>query len=80
MPRTALSTASAATVNLLQMILHKFYGYEISIVTQELHLAEMLREAAAVLMIGDEAIQAASKEKARQDNGPRICYAQTRFG
>jgi len=56
--RIALTNTSATTVNLLKIILHKFYDYETSFVTQEPNLAEMLRDADAALLIGDDAIQA----------------------
>jgi len=56
--RVALTNTSATTVNLLKIILHKFYDYEISYVTQEPVLDEMLLDADAALLIGDDAIQA----------------------
>lgn len=56
--KIALTNTSATTVNLLKIILSKFYDYEISYVTQEPILADMLREADAALLIGDDAIQA----------------------
>lgn len=56
--RIALTNTSATTVNLLKIVLHKFYEYEISYVTQEPVLEEMLQEADAALLIGDDAIDA----------------------
>lgn len=57
----ALTNTSATTVNLLKIILDKFYDYEISYVTQEPVLEEMLLTADAALLIGDDAIQAKRK-------------------
>lgn len=56
--KIALTNTSATTVNLLKIILHKFYDYEISYVTQEPILQEMLEDADAALLIGDDAISA----------------------
>lgn len=56
--KIALTNTSATTVNLLKIILRMFYDYEISYVTQEPVLDEMLLEADAALLIGDDAIQA----------------------
>jgi chorismate dehydratase len=56
--RIALTNTSATTVNLLKIILHRFYDYEISYVTQEPVLEEMLQDSDAALLIGDDAIQA----------------------
>lgn len=56
--KIALTNTSATTVNLLKIILHKFYEYEIAYVTQEPNLAQMLQDADAALLIGDDAIAA----------------------
>ncbi|WP_432776965.1 menaquinone biosynthesis protein [Brevibacillus gelatini] len=56
--KIALTNTSATTVNLLKIILHKFYEYEIAYVTQEPNLAQMLQGADAALLIGDDAIAA----------------------
>ncbi|MDH6349224.1 chorismate dehydratase [Brevibacillus sp. 1238] len=56
--KIALTNTSATTVNLLKIILHKFYDYEITYVTQEPNLAHMLQDADAALLIGDDAITA----------------------
>ncbi|MED4581410.1 menaquinone biosynthesis protein [Brevibacillus choshinensis] len=56
--KIALTNTSATTVNLLKIILHKFYGFELSYVTQEPELEQMLLDSDAALLIGDDAIQA----------------------
>jgi chorismate dehydratase len=56
--RIALTNTSATTVNLLKIILDKFYDYEISYVTQEPVFEQMMQDADAALLIGDDAIQA----------------------
>lgn len=56
--RIALTSTSATTVNLLKIILAKFYEYEVSYVTQDPVLPQMLKEADAALLIGDDAIRA----------------------
>ncbi len=60
--KIALTNTSATTVNLLKIILRKFYDYEISYVTQEPVLDNMLLDAEAALLIGDDAILAMRKK------------------
>ncbi|HZW82802.1 MAG TPA: menaquinone biosynthesis protein [Candidatus Deferrimicrobium sp.] len=52
----ALTSASASSVNLLKIILHKFYGVKPTYVTMPPQIHEMLGQADAALLIGDEAL------------------------
>ncbi|QQE72759.1 menaquinone biosynthesis protein [Brevibacillus composti] len=56
--RIALTNTSATSVNLLKIILHKFYGHQVSYVTQAPVLSEMMQESDGALLIGDDAIMA----------------------
>ncbi|MDP5273799.1 menaquinone biosynthesis protein [Chengkuizengella axinellae] len=56
--RIALTTASATSVNLLKIIIHKFYGGNPQYFYAEPNLENMLKKADAALLIGDDAIQA----------------------
>ncbi|ADU30131.1 protein of unknown function DUF178 [Evansella cellulosilytica DSM 2522] len=54
----ALTSSSATSVNLLKIILQKFYSLEVSYVTMEPDYDSMLKEYDACLLIGDDAITA----------------------
>lgn len=56
--RIALTTTSATTVNLLKIIVEKFYGGRPTYETADPSLEEMMKEADAALLIGDHAIRA----------------------
>jgi chorismate dehydratase len=56
----ALTNASATSVNLLKIILKKFYAITPTYVTMQPNLDEMLVEAEAALLIGDDALTAAA--------------------
>ncbi|USG63514.1 menaquinone biosynthesis protein [Brevibacillus ruminantium] len=56
--RIALTNTSATSINLLKVILQKFYGHHVSYVTQAPVLAEMMKDADGALLIGDDAIMA----------------------
>lgn len=60
----ALTTASATSVNLLKIILNKFYGLEPNYVSAAPELDTMMNTADAALLIGDHAIRASW-----EDNG-----------
>ena len=53
-----LPTTSATTVNLLKIILHKFYGVQPNYVYTAPDLDTMMKKADAALLIGDHAIKA----------------------
>ncbi|PDO11697.1 MAG: hypothetical protein BLM47_00860 [Candidatus Reconcilbacillus cellulovorans] len=55
----ALTTSSATSVHLLDLLLVRLYGGRPAYVTLEPHLDDMLRRADAALLIGDDAIRAA---------------------
>ncbi len=54
----ALSSASASSVNLLKIVLHKFYGVKPLYITMAPEIDNMLAQADAALLIGDEALMA----------------------
>jgi chorismate dehydratase len=54
----ALPTTSATTVNLLKIILSKFYGIRPQYQYAAPHLGDMMKHAEAALLIGDDAIRA----------------------
>ncbi len=54
--RIALTNTSATSVNLLKIILQKFYGLHVSYDTQPPVLQDMLKDADAALLIGDDAL------------------------
>ena len=56
----ALTSASATSVNLLKVILQKYYACTPNYVTMKPDLAMMLRDADAALLIGDDALTAAA--------------------
>ncbi|XID94267.1 menaquinone biosynthetic enzyme MqnA/MqnD family protein [Paenibacillaceae bacterium WGS1546] len=56
--KIALTTASATSVNLLKIIMEKFYGGKPTYEDAEPSLDHMLRSADAALLIGDHAIKA----------------------
>ncbi|MFY0543059.1 menaquinone biosynthetic enzyme MqnA/MqnD family protein [Brevibacillus sp. H7] len=56
--RIALTNTSATSVNLLKIILQKFFGLHVSYKTQSPVLEEMMKEADAALLIGDDALLA----------------------
>ncbi|MFS1512345.1 menaquinone biosynthesis protein [Chengkuizengella sp. SCS-71B] len=56
--KIALPTTSATSVNLLKIIIHKFYKGEPQYFHSTPHLDQMMKEADAALLIGDDAIQA----------------------
>ncbi|MFC4599076.1 menaquinone biosynthetic enzyme MqnA/MqnD family protein [Cohnella hongkongensis] len=56
--RIALTTASATSVNLLKIIMEKFYGGKPTYEDAEPALEQMLEHADAALLIGDHAIRA----------------------
>lgn len=56
--RIALPTTSASSVNLLKIIIHKFYGGRPSYTYMAPSLADMMQERDAALLIGDDAIRA----------------------
>lgn len=56
----ALTNASATSVNLLKVILHKYYESTPNYVTMQPNLSEMLSNADAALLIGDDALTAAA--------------------
>jgi chorismate dehydratase len=58
--RIALTSQSATSVNLLKILLHRFYEVSPQYVTMNAGLEEMLAEADAGLLIGDNAIRAAA--------------------
>lgn len=60
--RIALTTASATSVNLLKIIMQKFYGGQPTYVDAEPALEPMLADADAALLIGDHAIRASWEE------------------
>lgn len=60
--KIALTTTSATTVNLLKIIMKKFYGGEPEYVTAEPDLDRMLETADAALLIGDHAIRASWRD------------------
>lgn len=57
----ALTNASATSVNLLKVILHKYYASNPNYVTSQPDLAKMLEHADAALLIGDDALTAAAE-------------------
>lgn len=56
----ALTNASATSVNLLKVIMKKFYGCSPHYITTQPDLASMLAVADAALLIGDDALTAAA--------------------
>lgn len=56
--RIALTNTSATSINLLKVILQKFYGLQVSYSMQAPVLEEMMLGADAALLIGDDAIRA----------------------
>jgi len=65
--RIAMTTTSATTVNLLKIVMKKFYGGDPEYVTAEPDLDRMLETADAALLIGDHAIRASWR-----DHGYRV--------
>lgn len=65
--RIALTTTSATTVNLLKIVMRKFYGGSPVYETAEPCLDSMLEKADAALLIGDHAIKASWR-----DHGYRV--------
>ncbi|WP_159883002.1 menaquinone biosynthesis protein [Paenibacillus puerhi] len=59
----ALPTTSATTVNLLKIILAKFYRVDVQYVYQEPNLETMMNSADAGLLIGDHAIRASWEDR-----------------
>ncbi|MDQ1909417.1 menaquinone biosynthesis protein [Paenibacillus sp. GD4] len=59
----ALPTTSATSINLLKIILTKFYGIQPSYVDSPPHLETMMKSADAGLLIGDHAIRASWEEQ-----------------
>ncbi|WEK55693.1 MAG: menaquinone biosynthesis protein [Candidatus Cohnella colombiensis] len=62
----ALTTTSATSVNLLKIIMEKFYGGKPSYIDAEPSLEQMLEHADAALLIGDHAIRASWQNKQYQ--------------
>lgn len=58
--KIALTSHSATSVNLLKILMHRFYDVSPEYVTMDCGLEEMLTEADAGLLIADAAIQAAA--------------------
>ncbi|NBI30470.1 menaquinone biosynthesis protein [Chengkuizengella marina] len=56
--KIALPTTSATSVNLLKIMIHKFYSGAPDYFYSTPHLDEMMKEADAALLIGDDAIRA----------------------
>lgn len=52
----ALPTTSASSVNLLKILLHEYFGVQPQYVTRPPYLENMMREADAALLIGDDAL------------------------
>jgi len=65
--KIALTTASATSVNLLKIIMEKFYGGKPTYENAEPSLEQMLENADAALLIGDHAIRASW-----EDHGYRV--------
>lgn len=60
--RIALTSASATSVNLLKIIIQKFYGGTPEYTTSSPNLDEMMKEHDGALLIGDDAIRASWTE------------------
>jgi chorismate dehydratase len=56
--RIALPTTSATSVNLLKIIMKKFYGFEPQYTYEAPSLSDMMKSMDAALLIGDDAIRA----------------------
>lgn len=51
-----LPTTSASSVNLLKILLHEYFGVRPAYITRPPHLEQMMQEADAALLIGDDAL------------------------
>jgi chorismate dehydratase len=56
--RIAMTNTSATSVNLLKIILTKFYGLDVRYETTPPNLEQMMKDADAALLIGDDALRA----------------------
>lgn len=65
--RVALPTTSATSVNLLKILLRKFYGIQPEYFYAKPDLNAMMKEADAALLIGDDAIRANWRMKASSE-------------
>lgn len=52
----ALPTTSASSVNLLKILLHEYFQVHPTYITRQPHLENMMQEAEAALLIGDDAL------------------------